>query len=125
MKPGFQNMPVKISTFNGRGVTVLEPLIYVAKNGDTHEVAAGSTSDGASVPRLFWRVLPPFGKYWPAGLLHDAIYRTQSLSRKEADDLFFEAMESCGCSRLQCWTIYAAVRSFGWVAWKNNSKLIN
>ena len=64
-------------------------------------VPAGFLTDGASVPRLFWNMIPPWGQYGQAAVLHDWLCENsyclesgfrKKLSRKEADDIFNEAL---------------------------------
>lgn len=84
-------------------------------------VPAGTLTDLASVPRLAWSLFPPDGVWLEAAVIHDYLYATKGLngvwSRKEADDLFLEAMKELGVNKLDRTCIYRAVRlggSFGW-----------
>ena len=36
-----------------------------------YEIPKGFTTDGATVPRVFWVLFPPVGKYLKAAILHD------------------------------------------------------
>ncbi|WP_442908701.1 DUF1353 domain-containing protein, partial [Hydrogenovibrio sp. 3SP14C1] len=36
-----------------------------------HFVPEGFISDGATVPRIFWPIFPPIGRYLKATLVHD------------------------------------------------------
>jgi hypothetical protein len=79
-------------------------------------------TDGASIPRLFWWIAPPFaGPYASAAVLHDALYRSQVLTRDEADRIFRLAMLESGVSAPMAWTFWASVRSFGWTTWNYRS----
>lgn len=99
---------------------LLEPLIYVAGNGERFEVPAGTVTDYASIPRLFWN-LKGFNPYGPAkmpAVLHDYLYALRGgepyeKSRRECDDLFLEAMQLVGVGWLHRHVIYAAVRLMG------------
>ena len=81
-------------------------------------------SDGASVPRLFWRVVfpPTDATAAAAGVCHDYIYRTQpdGWTRKEADRMFLALLIEFGARLHSAYFAYLAVRLFGWVAWNDN-----
>jgi hypothetical protein len=51
---------------------LVEPLIYVG-NKDTFVVPEDFQSDFASVPRAFVWLLPRYGRYTKASILHDAL----------------------------------------------------
>ena len=65
-------------------------------------VPAGYLTDGASVPRLVWGLVPPWGAYGQAAVVHDLlceylVVMTDTgdqvrITRAEADLLFLEAM---------------------------------
>ena len=109
----FLNQTLKVETWDGRKVTLLEPLVYVSEGGVTYTVPAGSQSDGASTPPAIWPTIPPFGKYWPAAVLHDWAYRYSDLPKQECDWLLKEAMRSLGVEDLLSDTIYEAVHLAG------------
>lgn len=80
------------------------------------EVPEGFKTDFASVPRAFWWLFPPDGRYTNAAIIHDYLYYTKGFgrySRKQADLIFLEAMKVLGVPYLQRKTIYRAVRLFG------------
>lgn len=82
-------------------------------------------SDGASVPRLFWRVVFPNSDSHAttAGICHDYIYRMQpsDWTRKEADRMFYAMLIEFGASLRSALLAYLAVRIFGWMAWRENA----
>ena len=84
------------------------------------DVERGFVTDFASVPRVLWWVLPKWGLYGNAAVIHDWLYWEQSTSRKRADDLLLEAMEVLEVPSLKKKAIYSAVRTFGGWAWKRN-----
>jgi hypothetical protein len=77
---------------------------YYIQSKDGEEwvyVPAGYLTDGASVPRLFWSLLPPWGVYGQAAVVHDILCEylsitvngmPRSISRKGCDDILFQAM---------------------------------
>ena len=80
-------------------------------------VPAGFVTDFASIPWLFWTLLPSWGRYGKAAVIHDYLYQTQSRTRKEADDIFLEAMLISGTREWKARIMYLAVWLFGWLAW--------
>ena len=89
-------------------------LVYVPKNFVT---------DGASIPRMFWAILSPFGAYFPAALVHDFLYseRNDEFTRAEADEVFLEAMQECKVPWHRRAIIYSAVRLCGWKFFKGTA----
>lgn len=90
--------------------------------GETIEVPAKFTTDFASVPRIFWNILPPWGKYGKAAVLHDWLYHKQTYTRARTDKIFLEAMKVLGVPWHRRSTIYWGVRVGGWVAWNQHKK---
>jgi hypothetical protein len=86
-------------------------------------VEPGFMTDFASVPPLFRSLVAKWGKHGNATVLHDYLYWTQRCTRKEADEIFKEAMEVFGVSPWKKWTMYLAVSWFGSFAWGGNIKL--
>ena len=95
--------------------------------GKSFLIPPGFESDGASVPRLFWRVVFPNSDSHAttAGICHDYIYRLQpeGWTRKEADRMFLAFLIEFGASRWAANRAYEAVRLFGWLAWNENEIL--
>ena len=83
-------------------------------------VEVGFQTDFATIPRLFWIVLPRWGRYGNAAVVHDWLYWIQSRSRRDADYIFREAMGVLGVRAIAKFAIYWAVRLFGWLAWYRN-----
>lgn len=94
--------------------------VHAENSGDRIDVPVGFQTDFATVPRLFWIVLPKWGKYGNAAVIHDWLYWTQARSRRRADDIFLEAMGVLGVRRVTRYAMYWAVRLFGWLAWYRN-----
>jgi len=92
---------------------------YLEGSDENIVVPAGFVTDFASVPRFFWRILPPWGRYGPAAIVHDWLYHTQQYSRKRCDEIFLEAMRVLEVGWLTRRCMYRAVRLFGRKAWKN------
>ena len=90
------------------------------------EIPAGFQSDGASVPRFFWRVVFPPGDVHALGaaFLHDYIYRTHPLgwTREAADKLFLDTLIADGVPKRRAFLAYVGVRLFGASAWREGGK---
>jgi Protein of unknown function (DUF1353) len=86
-------------------------------------VPSGFVTDLASVPRLFWNILPPFCIAQEA-CVHDWIYRNHTFSRMVCDVLLYEMMLAERRHWLMRWTIYIGVRLGGWVAWHDERRRI-
>jgi hypothetical protein len=87
------------------------------------EVPLGFVTDLTSIPRVFWQVLRPEGRYAYAAVVHDYLYWEQTRSREEADQILKMAMKDSKVDPKLINTIYLAVRGFGQTAWDNNSRL--
>lgn len=110
--------PLDLRYQDGRNWEVLSSFDYCVGSLESCQlvrVPRGFVTDFASIPRFFWRLLPPTGTYGKAAVLHDFIYRTAGhpYSRLEADNLFIEAMAVLGVSSVIRWTMWLAVRLFG------------
>ena len=92
---------------------VLEPLVYRG-NRDTFVVPAGFRTDFASVPRVVVWLIPRFGRYTPAAVLHDwltsAGLRTGVVSSRDADGIFRRVMAELQVPPVRRWLMWAGVR---------------
>ncbi len=114
---GFLEKDVATRSSDGRNEVLIEPLHYQTEKGEIITVPVGADTDGASVPRIFWRLFPPTGDYWMAAVLHDHLYRTNMFVKSKCDRIFLEAMKSLGVGRVKRETIYMAVHYFGFAAY--------
>ena len=97
-----------------------------SKNSDRYvDVETGFVTDGATIPRFLWWLLPPIGEYSQACTLHDKLCTTYTIieivngvhtevavSRKEIDTILDEAM---GVLEVTAWkrkTIMAGVNLY-------------
>lgn len=87
------------------------------------EVPEGFVTDLTSIPRIFWQIARPEGRYAYAAVVHDYLYWTQSRPRAEADLILRYAMEDSKVSAAERWAIYQAVDKLGQSAWDRNIKL--
>ena len=85
------------------------------------KVPVGFKSDGASVPRLFWRIVFPPGdqKALRAAFVHDWLYRTHPLgwTREAADMLFLKVLLKNNVTKTSAILAWLGVRLFGRKAW--------
>lgn len=102
--------PLRLEHIDGRRWTVIEPFTYMMRSGRMFKVEAGFITDFASVPRAFWRLIPPTGTYSPAAVVHDWLYRHNGVTRTEADGIFRDIMAELGVGWLTRQTMWAAVR---------------
>jgi uncharacterized protein DUF1353 len=85
-------------------------------------VPEGFVTDFASIPRLLWPLLPKWGDYGWAAVLHDYLYWEQSLCREDSDAILLEAMMRSSVPPWRRQLIYRAVRLFGCWAWNSNRR---
>lgn len=106
----------------GRIAITLAPVGW-SSNTVTVTIPAGYMSDGASVPRLLWWLLPPWGdRATFAALLHDYLLdRLQSYkaggpirgaeTRALCDGQFLEALLALRVARWRAYLAWAGVRA--------------
>jgi len=82
-------------------------------SGDTIHVPAGFVTDFASVPFIFWSLLPPWGKYGKAAIIHDFCYQSHCRCRAMSDYIFKEAMGILNVPKWKIFVMYWFVRIFG------------
>lgn len=85
-------------------------------------VPVGFVTDFASIPQVFWTMLPPDGLYTYPAIIHDYLYWEQFLSRDQSDLVLKLAMEDFKVNAAAREAIYAGVRAGGSFAWGNNAK---
>jgi hypothetical protein len=96
---------------------LVEDLVYEGII-DQFRVPATFTTDFASVPRPLWSIVPPTGLYTKAAVIHDWLYVSQSVSRRDADGIFRRIMREAGVGKPKRYIMWAAVRLFGGFVWK-------
>ncbi len=105
--------PLDLRATNPGEWQVIYPLVYTSNDGDIYIVPTGMITDLASIPKLLRPAIDRNGLSRPAAVLHDYLYLIGSLSRKQADELFLEALLSCGVNSIVAKGMYWAVRAFG------------
>ena len=92
---------------------VLEPLVYRGAR-DTFVVPAGFRTDFATVPRVAVWLIPRFGRYTLAAVLHDWLVtvgiRAGAVSSRDADGLFRRVLAEQGVPPVRRWLMWCGVR---------------
>lgn len=90
---------------------------------DYKDIPVGFITDGASIPRFLWRVIDhPFqSDYIEVYVEHDHDYAVGKIQRKEADQKMLNGLKAKGMGYFKRYTIYWAVRLFGWMHWNENN----
>ncbi len=102
---------------------IYEDLTYKDnKLGVKVTVPKGQTTDFASIPRIFWPILPPVGRYSRAAVVHDYLYRHGLFTRKDCDLIFLHAMEELNVAKWKRIVMFWAVRLFGAPAYQGKNK---
>ncbi|MDD3620701.1 MAG: DUF1353 domain-containing protein [Desulfobulbaceae bacterium] len=80
--PGYKQFLVMITTTRKIRLTA-DYIIWVECLGQYVLIPAGFACDLASVPRLFWPLIPPDGIFMIPGIVHDFLYRFDCLLDEE------------------------------------------
>lgn len=101
--------------------TVCRP-VYFKDDVTDIVVPEGFKTDLASVPRIFWSLIPRSGRYTRAAIIHDYLYDKGLVSRARADAIFLSQMRKDGVVVWKRLVMYMAVRGFGWRGFKDSEK---
>ena len=85
---------VKIYRY-GEMPELTENLSYYVDDNYVIVIPKGFKTDFASIPRIFWNIIAPIGKWTLPSVLHDYLYSEGyrlGISRKQADKIFYQAM---------------------------------
>lgn len=91
---------------------LVEPLTYQGR-ADPFVVPTGFETDFASVPRAFTWLIPRYGRYTKAAILHDFLSQRAAAGEfawVDADGIFRRTMRELGVRLLRRWLMWAAVR---------------
>jgi hypothetical protein len=100
--------------------TLQEPYARATSIGVV-TVPGGFVWDGASVPRILWNIIPAWGTWSGAALIHDKLYRNHDCSREIADAIFWVLMTQDGVANWRAGLMWCAVRLFGWRSWEKHA----
>ena len=113
------SMPeVRLPMYAGEGAVLMRDWT-VCVRGHWFTVPAGTSTDGASIPRALWRVCghPLAYPRVYAALLHDWLYggggRDECPTRGDADAVYRDLLIDLGWGKIKAYIVYAALRIFG------------
>lgn len=124
--------PLVYENLDGDRIRLVQPFEFHLDDGDTIRVPAGFECDGQSYPRLLQFIDTPQGHGAKAGVVHDHLYwlngrpasNGKCYSRKDADNIYYDALKASGLNPLSCAVRYRALRMFGWAAWNTHARRI-
>ena len=133
---GIETNKLKITINQDCNAILVDDLIVrFYLNGSIAEIVvpSGVKSDFASIPRLFWNILPPH-RFALSSITHDYLYRVgrikwlnvKRVDRWTSDELFLAMMmheleminKSTLIDSLGIYIRYYGVRAFGWLFFK-------
>lgn len=106
---------------------IVEPFAYAIghKNSPAKiHIEAGFITDGVSVPWFASWLFKRHGHYLKAAIVHDRLYSSdyvingEQVTRKEADQIFYQALRVLGCGSFRASIAYVCVRWFGRWGWR-------
>jgi hypothetical protein len=111
---GFVTGPhVLVRQFDKKTWTLEEQVVYLGRE-DEFVIPVGTRTDFASVPRVFAWLVPPYGLFTAAAVLHDHLWSVAVpagvIGPVDADGLFRRAMRELGVAFLIRWFMWGAVR---------------
>ena len=121
----FQIRPKKSKLRYYHHWVLIENLYVCLKDGSRIVIPAGFGTDLSSVPRYLWFMMPPYGNFLIAAIVHDYMYATNYResdlgtfhARKLADDtmLYMSQLHNNEnwSKRIDNYLRYAGVRLFG------------
>jgi hypothetical protein len=99
-----------------RAYRLLTSRIFILTiDGLRWTVPSGATSDGASIPKIFWSLVggPLDGPYRNAAIIHDYFCDVRVRTWKDTHRVFLDGMLSNNVSRTTALQMYYAVYGFG------------
>jgi hypothetical protein len=114
----FTQGPVLVYAGAGRYMT--SGVTEYVGGSDRFRIGDGFPTDLASVPRIFWALLPPHGVYEQAAVLHDWLCvelaaarrgrRPPMVSSRDTDGLFRRVAREGGAGLVVRWLLWVGVR---------------
>jgi hypothetical protein len=109
----FEPGSLTVSRVDANTWSLVDDLVYQG-NRERFVVPAGFRTDFATVPRVVTWLIPRFGAYTLAAILHDWLVsegiRSGVVSSREADGIFRRVMRESGVPVLRRWLMWAGVR---------------
>lgn len=107
------NTVVDVEQVDDTNWKVLRAIRYVDDTA-TYVAEIGAPTDFASVPKIFVWLMPRYGKYTKAAIIHDYLWREgvakNEITLRHADALFRRAMSELYVPFLTRWVMWAGVR---------------
>jgi len=110
-------LPPKFKTFK-----LGEDLRYTRDGDIIFTIPEGFITDFASIPKIFRNIIGKMERHMPCAILHDYLYATGCVSKKEADMYFLESMKEEKVRWLKRKAMYYAVKFGGLMAWNDHRK---
>lgn len=107
--PFISDRPLTVEVVDDRLWALTHDLLYQGRD-DVFLVKAGFVTDFATVPRVFWWLVPRTGRHGPAAVLHDFLCVTAPVSRRDADGVFRRALGELGTPVILRWLLWTGVR---------------
>ena len=123
-KPKFIGPPAAIVPFSDWNYYYTKDVLEWRSDTDSSRavnVPVGFVTDLASIPPLFWTLLPKAAAYSYPAIIHDYLYWVQPCARGDADEILRAAMIEVNVEAVKVTAIYQAVRLAGGGAWTANS----
>ncbi|MET9732486.1 DUF1353 domain-containing protein [Streptomyces sp. NPDC006458] len=106
----FADGDITVKQIDAESWELREELTYLGRE-QTFTVPVAFRTDFASVPTVFVWLIPRYGVYTKAAILHDYLCREAPVSRADADGVFRRTLRELGVSALRRWIMWAAVRA--------------
>jgi hypothetical protein len=90
---------------------IYKPFTVTLSTGVTVTVPKGFITDLATVPRIFWGIIPTHGRHDLAVIVHDYLL-TQGWDRKEGDKELFYFLKQSNVNPIKSVLIYGCVRLY-------------
>lgn len=115
----FNNTRIRLSIVGDKTFRLEDDLCYTGTN-ESWTVPAGTTTDFATVPQVIQWLIPTYGKYTLAAILHDHFCyelgnayvekRDPFITSRDTDGVFRRVMRELGVPFAQRWLIWCGVR---------------
>lgn len=104
--------PIAVEILGKGNFRLIRPINAIAYKYRI-DILDGFVTDFASIPKIAWSVIGCPTDYALPGAVHDAMYRSRLLSRKEADYIFFLLLLEDGVPKPLARSMYLSVRAGG------------
>jgi len=96
-------------------------LSFKSKTGIIITIKPGFITDGASIPKMFWGIIgcPLNAQYIGSAIIHDGLYKSHALTKKESDLMFKEMLEHNQVHKIKINAMYYALKFFGYHAYRD------